>query len=81
MAPLPAEESQPKLKKARRNSYPILSFSEEDKIETTQPHDDALLITLKIEDYDVKRVMMDGGSAAEIMYLDLYKGLDRKSVV
>ena len=78
MAPLPAEESQPKLKKARRNSYPILSFSEEDKIETTQPHDNALLITLRIEDYDVKRVMVDGGSAAEIMYLDLYKGLKLK---
>ena len=78
MAPLPAEESQPKPKKAKRNSYPILSFSEEDKIETTQPHDDALLITLKIEDYDVKRVMVDGGSAAEIMYLDLYKGLKLK---
>ena len=78
MAPLPAEESQPKLKKARRNSYPILSFSEEDKIETTQPHDDALLITFRIGDYNVKRVMMDGGSVAEIMYPSLYKGLKLK---
>ena len=47
----------------------------EDKIETIQPHDDALVITLRIEGYDVKRVMVDQGSAAEIMYLDLYKGL------
>ena len=46
------------------NFHPILSFSEEDKIGTTQPHNDALLITFKIEDYDVKRVMVDGGSAA-----------------
>ena len=60
------------------NAYPTLSFSEEDKIGTTQPHDDALLITLKIGDYDVKRVMVDGGSAAEIMYPDLYKGLKLK---
>ena len=52
-----------------------MSFSEEDKVETTQPHDDALLITLRIGDYDVKRVMVDGGSAAEIIYPDLYKGL------
>ena len=78
MAPLPAEESQPKLKKARRNSYPILSFSEEDNIGTTQPHDDALLIILRIGDYDVKIVMVDGGSTAEIMYPDLYKGLKLK---
>ena len=60
------------------NSYPTLSFSEEDKIGTTQPHDDALLITLRIGDYDVKRVMVDGGSAAEIMYPDFYKGLNLK---
>ena len=60
------------------NFYPTLSFSEEDKIGTTQPHDDALLITLIIGDYDVKRVMVDGGSATKIMYHDLYKGLNLK---
>ena len=75
---LPAEESQPEPKRARRNSHPVLSFSEEDKVGTTQPHDDALLITLKIGGYDVKRVMVDGGSAAEIMYPDLFKGLKLK---
>ena len=72
---LPAEESQPKPKKARRNLHPILSFSEEDKVGTTQPHDEALLITLRIGGYDVKRVMVDSGSAVEIMCPDLYKGL------
>ena len=78
MAQLPAEEPQPKPKKAKMNFHPTLSFSEEDKIGTIQPHDDTLLITLKIGDYDVKRVMMDGGSAAEVMYPDLYKGLNLK---
>ena len=78
MTQLPTEESQPEPKKARRNAHPVLSFSEEDKVRTTQPHDDALLITLKIEGYDVNRVMVDGGSAAEIMYPDLYKGLKLK---
>ena len=37
-----------------------------------------LLITLRIGGYDVKRVMVDGGSAAKIMYPDLYKGLKLK---
>ena len=74
----PVEESQPKPKRARMNFHPILSFSEKDKIETIQPHDDALLITLRIGDYDVKRVMVDGGSGAEVMYPDLYKGLGLK---
>ena len=60
------------------NFHPTLSFLEEDKIGTTQPHDYALLITLRIGDYDVKKVMMDGGSAVEVIYPDLYKGLNLK---
>ena len=75
---LPAEESQPRPKKAKRNFHPVLSFLEEDKVGTTHPHDDALLITLRIGGYDVKRVMVDEGSAIEIMYPDLYKGLKLK---
>ena len=78
MAQLPAKESQLKSKTARMNFYPTLSFPEEDKIGTTQPHNDALLITLGIKDYDVKKVMVDGSSAVEIMYPDLYKGLNLK---
>ncbi|XP_050278154.1 uncharacterized protein LOC126719666 [Quercus robur] len=78
VAQLPAEESQPGPKRARMNFRPVLSFSEEDKVGTIQPHDDVLLITLKIGDYDVKRVMVDVSSAAEVMYPDLYKGLGLK---
>ena len=36
------------------------------------------MLTLRIEDYDVKKVMMDGGNAAEVMYPNLYKGLNLK---
>ena len=36
------------------------------------------MVTFRIGGYDVKRVMVDQGSAAEIMYLDLYKGLGLK---
>ena len=34
------------------------------------------MITLKVKGYDVKRVMVDQGSGVEIMYPDLYKGLN-----
>ncbi|XP_030922889.1 uncharacterized protein LOC115949743 [Quercus lobata] len=78
VAQWPAKESQPKSKRAKMNFHPILSFSEEDKIGTIQPHDDVLLITLRIGDYDVKKVMVDGGSGAEVMYPNLYKGLRLK---
>ena len=56
----------------------VLGFSDEDKIGTIQPHDNALVITLRIGGYDVKRVMVDQGSATEIMYPDLYKRLNLK---
>ena len=45
---------------------------------TIQPHDDALVVTLRIGGYDVKMVMVDQGSRAEIMYPDLYRGLNLK---
>jgi len=38
-----------------------------------------LVVTLKIEGYGVKRVLVDQGSAVKIMYPDLYKGLNLKS--
>ena len=37
-----------------------------------------MVVTLRIGGYDVKRVLMDQGSAVEIMYVDLYKGLNLK---
>ena len=37
------------------------------------------MVTLRIGGYDVKRVMVDQGSAVEIMYPDLFKGLGLKS--
>ena len=78
VAQLPTEESQSGQKRPKRNPHPVLSFLEEDKVGTTQPHNDALLIPLRIGGYDVKRVMVDGGSVAEIMYPDLFKGLKLK---
>ena len=57
----------------------VLSFSDANKLGTIQPHDDALVVTLRIGGYNVKRVMIDQGSAAEIMYPNLYKGLGLKS--
>jgi len=56
----------------------VLSFSDEDKVGTIQLHDDALVVTLRIDGYDVKRVMIDQGNTADIMYLDLYRGLNLK---
>jgi len=74
----PAKDSNPKLKRARVEVQPTLIFLDEDKVGTKQPHDDTLVVTLKIGGYDVKRELVDKDIGAEIMYLDLYKGLNLK---
>ena len=33
----------------------VLGFSDEDKLGTMQPHDDALVVTLRIDGYGVKK--------------------------
>ena len=65
-------------KRIKTNVPLVLSFSDADKLGTIQPYDDAFVVTLRIGGYDVKRVMVDQGSAAKIMYPDLYKGLGLK---
>ena len=79
MARLSSDEGSSEPKRAKILTQPTLGFSDEDKAGTIQPHDDALVVTLRIWGYDVRRVLMDQGSAIKIMYPDLYKGLNLKS--
>ena len=72
------EEQVPEFKWVKIEVWPTLGFSDKDKIETYQPHDNALVVTLLIGGYDVKRVLVNQGSEVEIMYPDLYKRLNLK---
>ena len=56
----------------------MLGFLDKDKIRTIQSYDDALVVTLRIVGFDVKRVLVDQGNAVEVMYPDLHKGLNLK---
>ena len=78
MTRLSSEEGVLEPKRAKIQIQPTLGFSDEDKAGTIQPHDDALVVTLRIGGFDLKRVLVDQGSAVKIMYLDLYKGLNLK---
>ena len=60
-------------KKLRKNSNPI-TFGEANLEGTSQPYDDALVMTSRIGGFLLNRVMIDQGSWVEIMYLDLFKG-------
>ena len=48
ITPLFAEDSNFEPKKAKVSIQPTLSFLDEDKVRTIQPHDDTLVIMLKI---------------------------------
>ena len=69
------ENSSPLPKRIKMSVPLMLSFTDADKLGTIQSYDDALVFTLRIGGYDVNRVMIDQGSAAEIIDPDLYKGL------
>uniref|UniRef100_A0A2N9G5B1 RNA-directed DNA polymerase n=1 Tax=Fagus sylvatica TaxID=28930 RepID=A0A2N9G5B1_FAGSY len=51
----------------------VISFSEEDARGTHQPHDDALVVTINIAGFTTRRVMIDNGSSADILYLPAYQ--------
>ena len=59
VARLSSEDTNQEPKRARVERPLVMGFSDEDKIGTIQPHDDALVITLRIGGYDMKRVMVD----------------------
>ena len=46
----------------------IISFSDSDLKDVQLLHNDPLVITLRIGNYDVQRVLVDQGSFAEVMY-------------
>ena len=79
MARLSAEDRERESERFKKGSPLILGFSDEDKRRTIQPYDDALVVTLRIGGFDVKRVLVDPGSIVEIMFSDLYKGLKLRS--
>ncbi|XP_065636546.1 uncharacterized protein LOC136070476 [Quercus suber] len=56
---LPAGNISRDPKSPRQAVPPVLGFSDEDKARTIQPHDDTLVVTLRIGGYDVKRVMVE----------------------
>ncbi|XP_075640353.1 uncharacterized protein LOC142612114 [Castanea sativa] len=72
------DESNQVDKRMKFSGTPVLGFFDKDKEGTYQPHDDALVVTVRIRGYDVRRVLVDDGSGAEIMYPDLFKGLKLK---
>ena len=54
--------------KMPRRDNPVIGFSEDDARRLHHPHDDALVVSLQIGDYNVYRVLVDNGSSVDILY-------------
>ena len=63
----------PPFKQRRTNQD--MSFIEEDDRGVKQPHNDPLFIMLTIEGFNTKRILVDNGSSADIIYLPAFQQL------
>ncbi|XP_028104906.1 uncharacterized protein LOC114303929 [Camellia sinensis] len=54
----------------------MVSFIEADLDVVQHPHNDALVITLKIKECQVRHILANQGSSCDIMYVRCYKELD-----
>ena len=54
--------------KMPRVDNPTIEFSEDDARRLHYPHDNALMVSLQIGDYNMHRVLVDNGSSANILY-------------
>ena len=55
------------------------AFDDDNLEGTIQPHNDVLVVTAWINGFLVKKVMIDQGNGADVMYPDLFKGLELKN--
>ena len=59
--------------KIARREGPIIGFSKEDARRLHHPHDDALVISLQVEDYNMHRVLVNNGSSTDILYYPVFQ--------
>ncbi|XP_028085807.1 uncharacterized protein LOC114286797 [Camellia sinensis] len=64
---------QPTVKKGKTDEKDVLTFSSKDLDKIQMPHNDALVVTLRVKNFDIKRILIDQGSSVEIMYYDAFK--------
>ena len=51
----------------------IIGFSEEDVWRLHHPHDDVLVVSIWVGDYNTYRVLVDNGSSADILYYPTFQ--------
>ena len=62
-------------KRLKKEMTKEIIFTNRDLEGVQVPHSDALVVAMQIDDFEVKRILIDPESFAEIMYDSLFKGL------
>ena len=52
---------------------PVIEFLEEDARRLHHPHDDALVISIRVRDYNTHRVLVDNGNSVDILYYPAFQ--------
>ena len=68
--------------KMPKNDEPDIVFSKRDGRDIRQPHDDPLVIMLRVEAFNIHRVLIKNGSSVDIIYLPAFQQmkLDKKRI-
>ena len=68
--------------KIARREGPIIGFLE-DVRRLHHPHDDALVVSIRVGDYNMHWVLVDNGSSADILYYSTFQqmGIDRRRLI
>ena len=69
--------------KMPKNDEPNIVFFERDSRGIRQPHDNPLVIMLRVKEFNINRVLIDNGSSANIVYLPTFQQmkLDKKRIM
>ncbi|XP_031268526.1 uncharacterized protein LOC116127002 [Pistacia vera] len=60
---------------SRSHSHQVIQFEDDEPVTLAAPHHDALVLSLQIANILVKMVFVDGGSSANILFLEAVKAM------
>ena len=69
--------------KIARKEGPVTGFSKEDARRLHHPYDDALIVSIRVGDYNMHQVLVDNGSSADILYYPTFQQMriDKKRLI
>ena len=61
----------------------VIGFTKEDVKRLHHPHNDALVVSIQVRDYNTHRVLVDNGSSVDILYYPTFQQIriDRERLI